>query len=231
MWSKYSLVHFKKKDASLVARLSGFSWVAQNWWPLIWIIAIIIIVIIIVILIILISIISTIKTMLYTDYYRHDVFGCAVLAVIGALTQIFTTQVACTFLPNPAAVLRTPQCAAWLEPPFAYKDILHPNIPPDKLQVSSYRDSWVSWDNMFFVKQKKRERSIYNSSGTFTCETENRNVFRYILPWETWHLRTTFTIRRITKDMCSQKEMKSCKRKCSYTSLQRLSSKFMLVLL
>ena len=64
-----------------------------------------------------------------------DKLCCVVLAVIGALTQIFTTQVACTLLSDSKAVLETPQCAAWLEPPFEYKNILHAGIAPDQLQV------------------------------------------------------------------------------------------------
>ena len=67
-------------------------------------------------------------------YSRH-ILASAVLAVLGAITQLLTTQTACAFLPSPAAVLDTPGCAAWLEPPLKFKDIFHPNIAAEHLQV------------------------------------------------------------------------------------------------
>ena len=60
----------------------------------------------------------------------------AVLAIMGASTQLLTTQHACTLQPDPAAVLGSARCTAWLEPPFRYKDILHANVAPEALQVT-----------------------------------------------------------------------------------------------
>ncbi len=56
--------------------------------------------------------------------------------------QLLTTQTACTFLPNPAAILNSPGCAAWLEPPLKFKDIFHPSIPADQLQVRQLSSAW-----------------------------------------------------------------------------------------
>lgn len=62
----------------------------------------------------------------------------AVLATSGAVTQLTQTQAACTLLPGPSAILSSPLCAAWLEPPFRYKDIFHAGLAAEQLQASSF---------------------------------------------------------------------------------------------
>lgn len=65
-----------------------------------------------------------------------EMLVAAVLSISGAVTQLTQTQTRCTTLSSPAEVLSSPYCAAWLEPPFRYKDILHAGFAPEQLQVS-----------------------------------------------------------------------------------------------
>ena len=60
------------------------------------------------------------------------------LGVAGTLTQAVQTQASCTLASSPSEILSKPVCAAWLEPPYGYKEILHSNLPVDKLQLVGF---------------------------------------------------------------------------------------------
>ena len=60
------------------------------------------------------------------------------LGVAGTLTQAVQTQASCTLASSPSEILSKPVCAAWLEPPHGYKEILHSNLPADKLQLVGF---------------------------------------------------------------------------------------------
>ena len=60
------------------------------------------------------------------------------LGVAGTLTQAVQTQASCTLASSPSEILSNPRCAAWLEPPYGYKEILHSNLPVGKLQLVGF---------------------------------------------------------------------------------------------
>ena len=60
------------------------------------------------------------------------------LGVAGTLTQAVQTQASCTLASSPSEILSKPRCAAWLEPPYGYKEILHSSLPADKLQLVGF---------------------------------------------------------------------------------------------
>ncbi len=65
-------------------------------------------------------------------------WGVTALDVAGTLTQAVQTQVSCTLASSPSDILSKPVCTAWLEPPYGYKEILHSNLPADKLQLVGF---------------------------------------------------------------------------------------------
>eukprot|EP00891_Asterochloris_glomerata_P004149 jgi/Astpho2/4149/Aster-x0609 len=65
-------------------------------------------------------------------------WGVTALGVAGTLAQASQTQVSCTLASSPSDILSKPVCAAWLEPPYGYKEILHSNLPADKLQLVGF---------------------------------------------------------------------------------------------
>ena len=68
--------------------------------------------------------------------------------MMGAVTQLLGTQVTCTLQPGPDGVLASPGCAAWLEPPLAYKYILHGGKPLldgfSQIAMVDFHDEWLS---------------------------------------------------------------------------------------
>ena len=76
------------------------------------------------------------------------------LGVAGTLTQAVQTQASCTLASSPSEILSKPVCAAWLEPPYGYKEILHSNVPADKLQLVGFFIAavWAAYLLFYIVK-------------------------------------------------------------------------------
>eukprot|EP00854_Cymbomonas_tetramitiformis_P017130 gene17130-biopygen17678 len=109
-------------------------------------------------------------------------WGATVVATGTAGAQVLTNR-ACGSLPDAAALLNDPQCAAWLEPPHYYNVLLHPTLSQDAVlplvtgSLALYGVRWVLV--LLEVVSRGRESyspddgALYPSSTTFLARRLN----------------------------------------------------------